>query len=281
MKNLKVTLLILPLLMAVPALAQNSGYTDYFTYSVTYNSDGSATVTPTAEVTGTDDLSDWQENGYRPLCSLTPKIQLTGDSNWIPGYGAALGQTVDFVHTGQPIQVPADGSDESIQFSVEVLAHCAGAVGFYEYPAVGSLDSWSGIDPYDWFLEGFEPGQTDPPSYIQYCPDGDACQVGEWEVPPTNFVDFADFLGGKVAISIGNFVNSGPGGLYPDGCLFKLSCPNGTASRCAPPSISGKSVDCPYTYDHEYYLAWIPDNGAPDCFFLQLGNGSEEPVNCQ
>ena len=126
------TFLILSLTTTVPALAQNIGYTDYFTYSTTYNSDGSATVTPTAEVTGTDDLSDWEVNGYRPLCSLTPKIQLTGDSNWVPGYGASLGQTVDQIRTGQPIQVPADGSTVSLQYSAEVLAHCSGAVGYYE-----------------------------------------------------------------------------------------------------------------------------------------------------
>lgn len=85
---------------------------------------------------------------------------------------------------------------------------------------------------------------------------------------------------GTVGVSVGNFLNSGPGGIYPNGCLFKLSCPNGTKSECAPSSVSTQGSDCNYTYDHEYYLTWTPAGGQTDCFAPNLGKVSDSPVNC-
>lgn len=86
---------------------------------------------------------------------------------------------------------------------------------------------------------------------------------------------------GTVGESVGNFANSGPGGIYQGGCLFKLSCPNGTTSRCAPPSVSDQGSDCTYPYDHEYYLTWTPSGGATECFSLDLGFVSTTPVDCK
>lgn len=62
------------LLLSTNALAQNGAYSSYYTYTVTPNSDGSAYVTRTAEVTGIDDVSDWVEGSYRPVCTVRPKI---------------------------------------------------------------------------------------------------------------------------------------------------------------------------------------------------------------
>jgi hypothetical protein len=84
-----------------------------------------------------------------------------------------------------------------------------------------------------------------------------------------------------LSISIGNFTNSGPGGIYPGGCLFKLACPSGTTSKCAPPSVSAQGSDCDFEYDHESYLAWTPKNGTPDCFAFGLGTVSNSPGTCQ
>lgn len=93
---------------------------------------------------------------------------------------------------------------------------------------------------------------------------------------------FFDLSGtGTVGFSVGNFVNSGPGGIYTNGCLFKLSCPNGTTSTCAPPSVSDQGNDCNFTYDHEYYLTWTPSGGTPKCYALNLGAVSNSPVDCR
>jgi hypothetical protein len=42
--------------VATGAVSQNAAYSSYYTYTFTYNPDGSATAVPTAEVTGIDDV---------------------------------------------------------------------------------------------------------------------------------------------------------------------------------------------------------------------------------
>lgn len=91
---------------------------------------------------------------------------------------------------------------------------------------------------------------------------------------------FSSAFDGKVGESVGNFVNGGPGGIYTGGCLFKLSCPAGTSSKCAPPSVSAQGSDCSYPYDHEYYLTWTPTGKPTECFSPNIGFVAESQVNC-
>ena len=92
---------------------------------------------------------------------------------------------------------------------------------------------------------------------------------------------YLSIFNGKVGASAGNFINSGPGGIYaPNGCLFKLSCPSGTSSKCAPSSVSEQEAYCGYPYDHEYYLTWTPTNQPTECFHPNLGSVSNYEINC-
>ncbi|MFZ0707827.1 MAG: hypothetical protein WAM71_19670 [Candidatus Korobacteraceae bacterium] len=123
MKYLMVSLCFISiLLLTSAAAAQNGAYSSYYTYTVSPNSDGSAYVTPTAEVTGIDDMSDWIEGQYRPVCSVKSKIQLPGDANWVLGQGWGLGHAVDQVHTGSAVYVPADGSTVGLDYSVRSMS---------------------------------------------------------------------------------------------------------------------------------------------------------------
>jgi len=182
------------LLFAMCAVGQNNAYSSYYSYTVTANADGSANVTLTAEVTGIDDVSDWVEGSYRPLCTVRPKIQLTGDASWVGGTRVALGRAVDQVRTGQPMQVP-DGSVVSPNFAVEADVSCSGAPNptYYQYPSLAYLISWSNIQLYYWSLEGFEPAQYNPPYNIAYCPSAAYCPVNYGVASIKNFVNFADF----------------------------------------------------------------------------------------
>jgi hypothetical protein len=177
------------------AMAQNGAYSSYYSYTVNYNLDGTSTVTPIAEVTGMDDVSDWIEGQYRPVCTVRPKIQLTGDADWVGGTRVALGRAVDQVRNGQAIQVPADGSNFRLQYSVEVDATCSGPPNpnYYEYPDFGHLNQWADIDINFWYLSGFAYLQTSPPYHLQYCPDALTCPLGDGVASILNFVDFADF----------------------------------------------------------------------------------------
>jgi len=94
---------VLIVFVSLHAFAQNPNYSAYYDYTVTYNDDGSATVIPTAEITGWDDQADWVIGGYRPLCNVRPKIQLTNDADWVLGTTKALYQVVDQVRTGTPV----------------------------------------------------------------------------------------------------------------------------------------------------------------------------------
>lgn len=158
------------LFLTALAAAQNNAYSSYYTYTVVYNADGSANVTPTAEVSGIDDVSDWVEGSYRPVCTVRPKIQLNGDGVWVGGTRVALGRAVDQVHTGQSVYVPANGSTVGLDFAVEADVACSGVPNptYYQYPTLAYLGSWSNIDFYFWSLEGFEPAQYAPPYYIAY-----------------------------------------------------------------------------------------------------------------
>ncbi len=184
------------LLFAINASAQNGAYSSYYTYTVTPNSDGSAYVTPTAEVTGIDDVSDWIEGSYRPVCTVAPKIQLTGDAAWVGGTRVALGRTVDQVRTGSAVYVPAGGSTVGVDYSVEADVRCSGPPNpnYWQYPSLLDLYTWyPGIDINFWFLTGFSPFQSSPPSHSQYCPSAVSCPVGYGVASIINFVDFADF----------------------------------------------------------------------------------------
>jgi hypothetical protein len=184
------------LFIATEAIAQNGAYSSYYSYTVNYNLDGTSTVTPVAEVTGIDDVSDWIEGQYRPVCTVRPKIQLTGDADWVGGTRVALGRAVDQVRNGQAIQVPSNGSNFRLQYSVEVDATCSGPPNpnYYEYPDFGHLNSWANIDINFWYLSGFAYLQTSPPYHLQYCPDALSCPLGDGVASILNFVDFADFL---------------------------------------------------------------------------------------
>jgi hypothetical protein len=186
------------------ALGQNPNYSAYYTYSVTFNADGSATVTPTAEVTGTDDAADWVEGQWRPVCNVYPKIQLTGDPSWVHGTGRGLGQLIDYVRTGNPVQIPANGSTVNVQFAVEADVRCSKppTTIYYEYPSSSLLSTWDGIDPNTWLLVGFEPAQTNPPWTDQSCPSPETCPVGYGVASVPNFVDFADFVSWPISVAV-------------------------------------------------------------------------------
>jgi hypothetical protein len=197
MKYLVVSLCFISVLFfAALAVAQNGAYSSYYSYTVSYNPDGSANVTPTAEVNGIDDVSDWVEGSYRPVCNVKPKIQLNGDANWVFGQGWGLGHAVDQIHTGSAVYVPADGSTVALNYSVEVDVRCSGAPGptYYQYPGLVNLPGWSWIDINYWYLLGFSPFQTSPPYNVRYCPSAVVCPVGYGVASINNFVDFADFL---------------------------------------------------------------------------------------
>ena len=118
---------------------------------------------------------------------------------------------------------------------------------------------------------GFEPGQTDPPYYTQYCPDGDACQVGMWQVPPTNFVDFADFLDWESTIAkthgtkIGQGVDpadNDPIGYYTANCSYGVKrCPT-TATW----GIEYGPGETPYQMVYQEFLALWQNGTVTECF---------------
>jgi hypothetical protein len=221
------------MVVASPAGAQNGDYSAYYTYTVTYNSDGSATVIPTAELTGIDeDLDDWAVGTYHPLCNVNAKIQLTGDANWVHVEGRALGQLIDAVRTGQPVQVPANGSTVQVQFAVEADVSCYKPPNpiYYMYPQSAALSSWTGFDMDSWWLMGFAPPQTNPPSSTQYCPSPDSCPVEPGLASVLNFVDFADFSNLDLRILTATyFIKTLNGGGY---ATYTLTCPNNTKSTC-------------------------------------------------
>ena len=103
---------------------------------------------------------------------------------------------MDQVRNGQALQVPSDGSNFRLQYSVEVDVSCSGPPNpnYYEYPGLAFLSTWSDIDINFWYLQGFAPAQTSPPQHIQYCPDAVTCPVTVGVASILNFVDFADFL---------------------------------------------------------------------------------------
>jgi hypothetical protein len=183
------------LLLAIGAAAQNAAYSSYYSYTVSYNLDGISSVTPVAEVSGIDDVSDWIEGQYRPVCSVKPKTQLTGDADWVLGQGYGLGHVIDQVRTGQALQVPSSGSNFRLQYSVEVDVRCTGAPNqaYFQYPSLAYLSGWSYIDLNFWYLLGFSPFQASPPSHTAYCPSAVVCPVGYGVASILNFVDFADF----------------------------------------------------------------------------------------
>ena len=123
---------------AAEVAAQNAAYSFYYSYTVSYNGDHSANVTPTAEISGIDDVSDWIEGSYRPLCTVRPKIQLNNDATWVGGTRVALGRAVDQVHTGPAVYVPANGSSVGLDFAVEADVFCSGAPNptYYQYPSL-------------------------------------------------------------------------------------------------------------------------------------------------
>ncbi len=237
MKCSLVTICFISLLfVAVVAEAQNGDYSSYYTYTMNYNPDGSATVTPTAEVTGIDDVSDWVEGQYRPVCNVRPKIELTGDADWVGGARVALGHAVDQVRTGQALQVPADGSTVYLNLSVEADVSCSGAPNptYYMYPGIADFYNWSDVDPNFWFIAGFAPAQTGPPYWYQYCFSGDICPVGYGVASVRNFVDFADFV--NVYINTGlTLLKMIPG--TENGCRLTLGqwyCDYGAITWCTP-----------------------------------------------
>jgi hypothetical protein len=195
------------LVLVTGAAAQNGTYSSFYDYTVTYNPDGSANVTPTAEVSGIDDVSDWVEGSYRPLCSVGPKIQVPGDANWVAGTRVALGRAVNQVRTGQAQHIPRDGSEVNVNLAVEVDAFCSGAPNpnYYLYPGIANLYTWSAMDPAFWYLAGFAPAQTGPPYWYQYCSSGDVCPVSYGVASIKNFVDFADFLAVKISLFANNY----------------------------------------------------------------------------
>jgi hypothetical protein len=268
------------LLFAVTALAQNGDYSSYYSFTVTYNPDGSATVIPTAEVTGIDDVSDWVEGQYRPVCTVRPKIQLTGDSAWVGGRRVALGSAVDQVRTGQGLQVPADGSTVNLQFAVEVDANCSGAPtpSYYLYPTIANLNTWADIDPDIWSLIGFEPAQTNPPYWYQYCPSGDLCPVGYGVASIRNFVDFADFLANKVGEYTNNYRYYD---VYQGMCSYTLSCPNGNQNASCPvPDPETIDAPCPYTFLISKGIYVKNFLGMKTCFPVGILSESSLPTNC-
>lgn len=255
-------------------LGQNGAYSSYYSYTVTYNSDGSATVTPTAEINGIDDVSDWVEGSYRPVCNVAPKIQLTSDPVWVRGTRVALGRQVSQVRTGVGVNIPASGSTVGLDFAVEADVTCSGAPNpiNYMYPSLANLNTWDQIDPSIWSLVGFEPAQTDPTNWTQYCPSGDVCSVGAGVASVRNFVDFADFLDWK--ISIRNTVYGPPPTTYLGACYYTLlACSTGkpTCTQSTPGMTWVPS--CPQYMEGNYLVV----NGA--CSF-GIGIPASGPGPC-
>jgi hypothetical protein len=265
------------LFVAAVALAQNGAYSSYYAYTVNYNPDGSANVTPTAEVTGIDDVSDWVEGGYRPLCTVRPKIQLIHDGDWVGGTRVALGHAVDQVRTGQALQVPADGSTVYMQFSVEVDANCSSVPhpNYYRYPQVSSLYNWSQIDPTLWLLAGFSLTQTAPPYYLQYCPSAITCPVAYGVASVLNFVDFADFSNITIRTALSTYAITTVNG---DGSVtFTLSCPNGNQNAtCGTPTATGWEP----TLWLEVVQLYTQPGGCWPLGLAQYRNGPPAPYLC-
>ena len=265
--------------VAATALAQNGNYSSYYTYTVSWNSDGSANLTPTTEVTGIDDYEDdWAENGYRPICSVATKAQVTGDAAWVHGSGAPLGRNVDGVHTGQPVHIPADGSTVNLQFAVEADVHCsrpAGGIHYYQYPNLSAFNTWSGIDPSIWALLGFEPPETNPPLPNTYCPNPESCPVGTNMAAIPNFVDFADFSEVTIRTAVSTYAISTVNAT--GSVTYNLSCPNGNQSAtCGAAHYLGSQA---FLWAEEYQLYTQPGG----CFplgFVQYKNGPPAPYPC-
>lgn len=273
-------LLIFLLALATAAVAQNGLYDVYYSFTSTPNPDGSATITTTAEINGIDDAGDWIEGQYQPMCTVQPKIQLTGDANWVAGTTVTLGHEVDQVRTGQPQYIPADGSEVSVNLAVEALVRCNGAPnpGYYLYPNVANLPLWSPIDPNSWFLVGFEPAQTQPPYWSRYCTSGYVC-------PPSgvasikNYVDFAAFLAVKIALYANNYAYND---VYQGTCSYKLSCPNGNQhASCPLPDPETIEAPCAYPFligEGIYVKNFL---GFKSCFGVGILTESSVPINCQ
>jgi hypothetical protein len=260
------------------AVAQNNAYSAYYSYTVSYNGDGSANVTPTAEVSGIDDVSDWVEGSYRPLCTVRPKIQLNGDATWVGGTRVALGRAVDQVHTGQIVHVPADGSTVGLDFAVEADVFCSGAPSptYWQYPSLVNLGSWSYIELYYWSLEGFAPPQYNPPYHSQYCPSAVTCPVSYGVASINNFVNFADFADIKIRLAVATYslTNIGADGWN----TYSLSCPNGNQmATCGTSHLSSRQL---YNWAEEYALYATP-GGCWRGFFEVFLNGPPAPFNCR
>ncbi len=263
------------LLLAIGATAQNGAYSSYYTYTVSYNGDGSANVTPTAEVSGIDDVSDWVEGQYRPLCTVRPKIQLNGDADWVGGTRLALGRAVDQIHTGQAVHVPADGSAVGLDFAVEADVMCSGAPNpnYYQYPDIARLNTWSQIDVNFWFLSGFAPVQTSPPFHLQYCPSAVICPVNYGVASIRNFVDFADFL--SWGISIRTTYYGPPVTLEDDECTWhSTACSSGTHPTCPFGWSFGFVNNCPNYIKGKFLVV------AGECLPLDWVQAASGPGPC-
>jgi hypothetical protein len=253
------------LFFAALVAAQNGAHSSYFDYTVTYNADGSAYVTPTAEVSGIDDVSGWAEGSYRPVCTVRPKVQLNGDADWVGGTRVALGRAVDQVRTGQAVYVPADGSTAGVNFVVEADVTCSGAPNpnYYRYPGLSDLWEWSAMDFNFWYLAGFVPAQTGPPYWYTYCTSADICPVTYGVASIKNFVDFADFATWKPQVKISTFSLHG---VNPDGSFsFLLACPNGNQyATCGTKDASGWEGSPWLTKRNVYFqnLHWCSPVGA-------------------
>ena len=240
MRNLLLLLCFISLLLAaLGAIAQNGAYSWYYNYSITNNPDGSVGVTPTAEVTGIDDVSDWIEGSYRPVCTVRPKIQLSGDPDWVGGTRVALGRAVDQVRTGQALRIPINGADVGLDYSVEVDVTCSGAPNpnYYRYPGLSDLWEWSAMDLNFWYLAGFVPAQTGPPYWYTYCTSAEICPVSYGVASIKNFVDFADFLALKFRSGYDNIWYDDPDYMPPFGPCAWSVVPNCQSSGVVPQSI--------------------------------------------
>ncbi len=248
---------------------------------MSYNGDHSANVTPTAEISGIDDVSDWIEGSYRPLCTVRPKIQLNNDATWVGGTRVALGRAVDQVHTGPAVYVPANGSSVGLDFAVEADVFCSGAPNptYYQYPSLAYLISWSNVELYYWSLEGFEPAQYNPPYYVAYCPSAAICPVNYGVASIKNFVDFADFV--DIIIGAGAYTKEvWNGGQMNNNCSVSSSCTNGPP-LCSVGSVHVSDGVCRPAWD-TYFLIYKETNQPWRCFSqaLALPTSNISPQHC-
>ncbi|MGH9518855.1 MAG: hypothetical protein ACRD2D_04365, partial [Terriglobales bacterium] len=112
-----------------------------------------------------------------------------------------------------------------------------------------------------------------------YCPDGDACEVGEWRVPPINFVDFADFsyMSWRIVRTTYHLSTVNANGT----ATFVQACPGTSRPTCGAANYLGNQ---PAIWAEEYQIYVILGGSSKgECVpvgVVQYYNGAPAPLQC-